>query len=260
MHVEILDVLVVGLLVVVRAEPGQAFVAEVRFHRIYSSNQNVHSTVELLLVQDQRVVYVPLRQELVVEGRLRQVSKLLQQDDSFATTAFGRLGYERLVGVLAHVVFEVPHLVWQQERVGHELVINWEKPLEPAYDDAEYVFLRKVIHQGVPIELAFAHLDDVQIVVSEGHTVPQNRPISGLIGLSVPVLANHILQSVELCPAVIGVDYNLGPPQLVLLFSVHNVVLVLLLTVLLVQVVNALALRVHYHEVTVRVLRLLRVL
>jgi len=51
-HVQIFDVLIIGLFVVVRAEPGKAFVAEVGFDGVYALDHHVYSTVKLLLVQD----------------------------------------------------------------------------------------------------------------------------------------------------------------------------------------------------------------
>ena len=48
-------------------------------------------------------------------------------------------------------------------------------------------------------------------------------------GLSIPVLANHVLHCVEFRPAVVGVYDNLGSADLVLLFSVHQRLLLYLL-------------------------------
>lgn len=43
-------------------------------------------------------------------------------------------------------MFEVADLVREQEAVGHELVVDGEESLEPAYDDAEDIFLGEVVH------------------------------------------------------------------------------------------------------------------
>lgn len=88
MHVQILYILLVWLLVVVSTEPSKAFVAEVGFYWVDTSDQNVQSAVELLFVQYQWIVDVSLNQELVVEGRLWQISEFLEQDDPISASAF----------------------------------------------------------------------------------------------------------------------------------------------------------------------------
>ena len=115
MHVQILDILLVRLLVVVRAEPSEALVTEVRFHWVDSADQHVETAVELLFVQDQRVVNIPLDQEFVMEGRLWQISKLLEEDDPISSSAFRGLGDKCLSWILSHVVLEVSHFVREQE-------------------------------------------------------------------------------------------------------------------------------------------------
>lgn len=71
MHEQVLDVVIVRLFVVVGAEAGKALVAEVCFHRVNATDQHVQSTVKLLLVKDQRVVYIALHEELMMKGALR---------------------------------------------------------------------------------------------------------------------------------------------------------------------------------------------
>lgn len=94
------------------------------------------------------------------------------------------------------MVFEVSDLVRQQETVWHELVVNWEKPLQTANNHAEYVFLCEVVHQRVPVEDAPPHFYDIQVVVAQSHAVPQNRAISWLVGFSVSVFSDYILNGV----------------------------------------------------------------
>ena len=130
MHIEVFDIVVIWLLVVVGAESSEAFVAEPGFDWVDSSYQDIESAVELLLVDDQRVVYVPLGQVLVVESRLGQVCKLLEQNDSITTSSFGRFSYESLPWVLSHMMFEISNFVWQQERVRHKFVVYGKESLE----------------------------------------------------------------------------------------------------------------------------------
>lgn len=66
-HIQVLDVLIVGLLVVVGTEPGQAFVAQVGLDGIHAFYDDVHAAVEFLLVEDERVIDVALCQELMME-------------------------------------------------------------------------------------------------------------------------------------------------------------------------------------------------
>ena len=60
MHVQIFDVVLVWLFVIMSAESSEPFVAQVGLHRVHSADEHVQPAVELLLVQDQRVVDVPL--------------------------------------------------------------------------------------------------------------------------------------------------------------------------------------------------------
>ena len=53
-----------------------------------------------------------------------------------------------------------------------------------------------MVHQGVPIENAFTHLYDIEVVVSQRHPVPEEGAIAWLRRLPIPVLANHVLDSV----------------------------------------------------------------
>lgn len=67
-HVVVLDVVGIGLFVVVSAKAGQSFIAQVGFDRINSPNQYVEPAIELLLVENERIVHVTLDEVLVVEG------------------------------------------------------------------------------------------------------------------------------------------------------------------------------------------------
>ena len=55
-----------------------------------------------------------------------------------------------------------------------------------------------MVHEWIPVENALAHLYDVKVVVSERHSVPEHRAVSWLVGLPVPVLANDVLDGVQL--------------------------------------------------------------
>lgn len=66
-HVMIFDVMRVGLLVVVRTEACETFVAEVSLYGVDAANQHVQPAIKLLLVQNERIVNVALHEVLVME-------------------------------------------------------------------------------------------------------------------------------------------------------------------------------------------------
>ena len=71
------------------------------------------------------------------------------------------------------MMLKVTHLIWEQKTVGHELVVDWEESLEPAYDDTEDIFLGEMVHERIPIEDAFSHFNYVKIMIPQRHTVPE---------------------------------------------------------------------------------------
>jgi hypothetical protein len=71
----------------------------------------------------------------------------LDQRDALTTAAFRRFANKSLVWEVPHVLLKILDLVWQQERVGHEPVVDGEEPLQPADDHAKDVFLSKVLPQ-----------------------------------------------------------------------------------------------------------------
>ena len=83
-----------------------------------------------------------------------------------------------------------------------------------------------MVHEGIPIKYALSHLDDVEVVITQGHSIPQHRAISRLVGLSIAVLADYVLYSIELRSAVVGVHHDLLAAKLALLLTVNQVVLV----------------------------------
>ena len=166
MHVQIFDVVVIGFLVIVCAESCKTLVAEICFDWINASNEHVDTAVELLLVQNEWIVNVSLSQEFVMECWFWQICELLEQNDTVTSTPFRWFGNEGLSRVLPHMMLKISDLVGQQKRIRHELVINREKSLQSTYNHTKDVFLGKVIHQWVPIECTFPHLDDIKIMVS----------------------------------------------------------------------------------------------
>lgn len=146
MHIVIFNIMRIRLLVIMRAKSSQALVAQVGLHWVDTTNQHVQSAIEFLLVNDQRIVNITLDEILVMECGLGQVSELFEQDDTVASAALRRLGDECLSRILPQVVLKVPNFIGQQETVRHKLVIDWEEPLQPTYNNTEYILLGKVVH------------------------------------------------------------------------------------------------------------------
>lgn len=124
------------------------------------------------------------------------------------------------------MVLEIPYFVREQEAVRHEFIINWEESLESTDNYAKNILFCKMVHQWIPVENALPHFDYVEVVISQGHAVPEQAAIARLVGFPVPILANDILNCVKLTSAVIGINNNLLSPQYLLFSSIHQVVLV----------------------------------
>ena len=67
MNVQIFDIVIIGFLVIVSAESSKTLVAEVCFDGVNASDEHVYTAIKLLLVEDERIVDVPLCQEFVME-------------------------------------------------------------------------------------------------------------------------------------------------------------------------------------------------
>lgn len=124
------------------------------------------------------------------------------------------------------MVLKIPDFVWKQKAVWHEFVINWEKSLEPTNYHAKNILFCKMVHKRIPIENALPHFDDVKVVISQSHSIPEQTAIARLVGLTVTILPNDILNCIKFTSTVIGINNNLLSPQNLLLPSVHQVILV----------------------------------
>ena len=70
-------------------------------------------------------------------------------------------------------------------------------------------------------------------MIPQSHAVPEEGAISRLSCLPVAIFANDILYGIELRPAVIGINDDLGPSDFVLFLPVHQRLLLHLLLILL---------------------------
>ena len=81
-----------------------------------------------------------------------------------------------------------------------------------------------MVHQRVTVENTLAHLDNVQIMITQRHAVPKDRAVAGLVSLAVAILSDDVLHRVELATAMVRVDNDLVSPQDGLLIAIHQVV------------------------------------
>lgn len=159
-----------------------------------------------------------------MEGRFGQISEFLQKNNAITSSTFRWLSDEGLARILSHMVLKISDLIRQKKRVRHEFVIDWEESLKPTDDDAEYILFSKVVHQRISIENALAHLDDVEVVISQGHAVPQDGAVSRLICLFVSVFANDILNRVKFTSTMICIDNYISFSNFGLLLSIHQMI------------------------------------
>jgi len=159
-----------------------------------------------------------------MKRRFWQISEFLQKNNAITSSTFRWLGDEGLARILSHMVLKISDLIRQKKRVRHEFVIDWEESLKPTDDDAEYILFSKVVHQRIPIENALAHLDDVEVVISQGHAVPQDGAVSRLICLLVSVFANNILNCVKFTSTMICIDNYISFSNFGLLLSIHQMI------------------------------------
>ena len=53
-----------------------------------------------------------------------------------------------------------------------------------------------MVHERIPIENALPHFDDVKVVISQSHTIPEQTAIARLVGLTVTILPNNVLNCI----------------------------------------------------------------
>lgn len=197
MHVQILQIGLVGFPIVVRTESRKTLIVEIGLNRVDAANEHIETGIEFLLVYQERIIDVPLNLEFVVEGAFGQLREFLNQHYTLSATALGRFCYEGLAVVLSQMKFEITELIGQQERVRHKFVIDGEESLQPANDDAEYVFLGKVVHQRISIEDAdVVILDHIQIVVPQRQSIPEHTAFAISSTFSITIFAYYVLQGV----------------------------------------------------------------
>lgn len=114
---------------------------------------------------------------------------------------------------MPHVHLEVLNFIREQEGVWHETIVIGEKALETTDDHAEDVFLCEVVHQRISVYESFSDLDNIDVVVSQGETVPEDVALGVIPGLSVPELVDDVLNGINFVSAVRGVDHDVSTPS-----------------------------------------------
>jgi hypothetical protein len=64
-----------------------------------------------------------------MECFLRQIAELLQKNYPITSSSSAWLRYKCLIRQLTVVMFEVSNFVWEEERVWHKFVVDWEEAL-----------------------------------------------------------------------------------------------------------------------------------
>ena len=116
MHVELLQVLLIGRLVVFCAETRHSFFAEVRFHRVYTFKEHVEPQIEFLIVHEKRICDIALDKDLLGLHLLGQVGEPSHEENALAAVALRWLAYERLFSpAFLYVLFKFGQVVRQHE-------------------------------------------------------------------------------------------------------------------------------------------------
>lgn len=110
-------------------EPHNPLVTEIGLDWIYSSYEHIEAHVEFLFVDQVRIIYIFLQLVFIMVTGFWQLAELFNQLNSAASTALRRLSDEGLARVPAQKLLEVPHLIGQQEGIGHKFIVKREESL-----------------------------------------------------------------------------------------------------------------------------------
>ena len=121
-------------------------------------------------------------------------------------------------------MFKISNLIRQQKTIRHKFIINRKKSLKPANNYTKDVFLCKMVHKRISIKNAFPHFNNIEIMISKSHSIPENSTISWLICLSISILSYYILDSIKFTSAMASINYNLRSSQYGLLPSIHQMI------------------------------------
>lgn len=111
MHVQVLQIGLVGLSIVMRTESRETLIVEIGLNWVDAANEDVETGVKFLLVYEERIIDVPLNLEFVMESTFRQFREFLDQHYTLSTTAFRGFRYKCLAVVLPQMKLEITELV-----------------------------------------------------------------------------------------------------------------------------------------------------
>ena len=130
-------------------KPGESLIAQISLEGVNTLDHHVEAQVELLAIDEERVVDVSLDKEIMRESGAGQVGEFADQKDAIATAAFRGFRDEGLRGVFADVLFELKGLVRQEEGGRREGEVVREETLQSTQDHAQHVLSREMLAKVV---------------------------------------------------------------------------------------------------------------
>lgn len=110
---------------------------------------------------------------------------------------------------MLHVQVKVLDLIRQQKGVWHELVLLREESLESADYNAENIFLCKMIHEWVSINNGLSHSYQINVMISQSHTIPVYVAFTAHCTLPKTILVNYVLYSIYFSSTMTSIYHNL---------------------------------------------------
>ena len=111
MHVQVLQIRLVGLSIVMRTESRETLIVEIGLNWVDAANEDVETGVKFLLVYQERIIDVPLNLEFVMESTFRQFREFLDQHYTLSTAAFRGFRDKCLAVVLPQMKLEITELI-----------------------------------------------------------------------------------------------------------------------------------------------------
>ena len=111
MHVQVLQIGLVGLSIVMRTESRETLIVEIGLDWVDAANEDVETGIEFLLVYQERIIDVPLNLEFVMESTFRQFREFLDQHYTLSTAAFRGFRDKCLAVVLPQMKLEITELI-----------------------------------------------------------------------------------------------------------------------------------------------------
>jgi len=206
MHKHVLHIRLIRLLVDLRRNPCKSFITNIRLYRVKTLYKHVDPKVKLPLVQQQRVIHIMLHQQLLAIPPSGNIFYRIDQEDSFASPAFGRLGYIKHVWIVFHVFLKQILLFRQQVAQRCELKVLAKVLLHPIHDVTQNLLPWKQLRAGISVDMDLrSWADNVDVWVSQSHAVPNEVAITVNFGLLPAVEVNDVLEGLSFVLAMASV-------------------------------------------------------